>query len=851
MKGSEAKLVSYMQGSDKRFIIPVYQRNYDWRNENCKQLYDDLIAIIRKRRSSHFFGSLVSVHNDGEFNEYLIIDGQQRLTTISLLMLAMYNLMKAGVVSPSQSNLADKIYKTYLIDEWQEDDTRIKLKPVKNDSNAFDLLFKDEEDYIQSSNLTINYNYFYSRIQKEEISIDELYSAITKLEIINITLNKDDNPQLIFESLNSTGLALSEGDKIRNYILMGLPTKEQNDYYEKYWNKIELCTNYDVSLFMRDYLSVKQQAIPSMNKVYTTFKSYVEENSIGTETLLKDLLSYAKRYEMLLKGKTKDKRLDACIYRLNRLETTVTRPFFLEVLRMMSEGTPTLSLSDACEIFILTENYLFRRNICDLPTNALNKIFLMLHREIIRFDGTEADYLEKFKYALLSKTERGRFPNNDEFSNALGTRQIYQMNIKNKAYILERFENYGIDEDKDIYRHLDEGTYSIEHIMPQHLTPQWVSVLGDDYEEIHETWLHRLSNLTLTAYNSKYSNNSFIDKRDMDKGFRQSGLRMNTWIASKEKWTLDELEERSEMLVTRALTIWPAPETAFQPSEKQLDSYTLEDDVDLSGREIVRFVYKNTEHPVDSWITMMAQILRILHEEDKSVLTYLAHTHNPDDELDSYVSDNPSNLRGALEIEKNIYLERNTSTSTKLSVLKKFFKIYGKNPEELVFYLKDQNRDKEADEAGTRYETRRRYWNLALKQIKTAHGEDGSFKNVTTSKQYWISGAIGIRGFSISCVAKMNNASVELVLAKSNRDLNKSAYDYLFVRKNEVEAKLGITLNWWRFEEGKASYVDYTIEDIGIRDETGWTQMAKFHAEWSRKFYDVFVPLLQQWDMMK
>ena len=215
--------------------------------------------------------------------------------------------------------------------------------------------------------------------------------------------------------------------------------------------------------------------------------------------------------------------------------------------------------------------------------------------------------------------------------------------------------------------------------MPQHLTPQWVSVLGDDYEEIHETWLHRLSNLTLTAYNSKYSNNSFIDKRDMDKGFRQSGLRMNTWIASKEKWTLDELEERSEMLVTRALTIWPAPETAFQPSEKQLDSYTLEDDVDLSGREIVRFVYKNTEHPVDSWITMMAQILRILHEEDKSVLAYLAHTHTPDDELDSYVSDNPSDLRGALEIEKNIYLERNTSTSTKLSILKKFFKIYGRS----------------------------------------------------------------------------------------------------------------------------------------------------------------------------
>lgn len=850
MKGSEAKLVSYMQGSDKRFIIPVYQRNYDWRIENCKQLYDDLIAIIRKERSSHFFGSIVSVHSDGEFNEYLIIDGQQRLTTISLLMLAMYNLMKAGIITPAQSNLADKIYKTYLIDEWQEEDTRIKLKPVKNDSAAFGVLFKDEEDYIQGSNLTVNYNYFYSRIQKEEISIDELYSAITKLEIINITLNKDDNPQLIFESLNSTGLALSEGDKIRNYILMGLPTKEQNEYYEKYWNKIELCTSYDVSSFMRDYLSVKQQAIPSMSRVYVTFKAYVEENRIETEELLKDLLDYAKWYEILLKAKTEDKKLNACIYRLNRLETTITRPFFLEMLRMMAKGSPALSLQDAREVFLLTENYLFRRSICDLPTNALNKIFLMLHREIIRFDGTEADYLEKFKYALLSKPERGRFPNNDEFSESMGTRQIYLMNIKNKAYILERFENYGIDEDKDIYRHLDEGTYSIEHIMPQHLTPQWVSALGDDYEDIHETWLHRLANLTLTAYNSKYSNNSFSDKRDMDKGFRQSGLRMNTWIAQQEKWTLAELEERCEMLVSRALTIWPMPETSYRPAEKQLDSYTLEDDVDLSGREIVRFGYKNTEQPVDSWITMMAQILKILHAEDKSVLARLAHTDNPDDELNDYISDNPADLRGALEIDQNIYLERNTSTSTKLSVLKKFFKAYGQNPEELVFYLKDQNRDQEAEEAGTRYEIRRRYWAFALEQIKSAHGSERSFQNVTTSKQYWISGAIGINGFSITCEAKMNKAAVELVLGKSNRDVNKSAYDYLFARKDEIEAALGIPLNWWRFE-GKSSYVDYNIEGIGISDETSWTQMAKFHAEWSKKFYDVFVPLLQQWNAMR
>lgn len=845
MKGNEAKLVSYMQGADKRFVIPVYQRNYDWRVENCKQLYDDLIKIIRSDRKSHFFGSIVSVHSDGEYNEFLIIDGQQRLTTISLLMLAMYNLMKAGIITPAQSNLSDKIYKTYLIDEWQEGETRIKLKPVKNDSKAFVMLFKNAEDYVQESNLTINYNYFYSRIQKEEITVDELYTAITRLEIINITLNQDDNPQLIFESLNSTGLALSEGDKIRNFILMGLPTKEQAEYYDNYWNRIEICTNYDVSLFIRDYLSVKQQAIPSMNKVYITFKSYVEDGDIQTEVLLRDMLDYAKRYEILLRRKTADKSLNACIERLNRLETTVTRPFFLEVLRLWEEKT--LSPDEVREIFLFTESYLFRRTICDLPTNALNKIFLMLHKEVLRFDDNADRYLAKFKYALLAKSDRGRFPTDAEFIEAFSARQVYQMNSKNKIYILERFENFGTVEDKDIYRHVDDDTYSVEHIMPQHLTPAWVEDLGANYEEIHTIWLHRLANLTLTAYNAKYSNSSFKEKRDMPNGFRESGLRMNTWIAQQEKWTLAELESRNENLMRRALEIWAMPATDYKPAEKQLDSCTLDDDVDLSGREIARFEYRNTEQPVSSWIAMMEQILKILHEEDRSVLTVLAHTHDAENDF-AYISDNPAKLRVALEIDNGIYVERNTSTSTKISVLRKLFKAYGRNPEDLVFYLKEASEDKTAEEAGTRYELRRRYWTFALDYIKAAHGSKGAFSNVNPSKENWISGFFGISGFNISCVANQDESRVELVLVKTDKLLNKSAYDYLYARRAEIESKLGASLNWLRSDETKTSYVSYKLSDVSIANETDWLQMARFHAEWSKKFYDTLVPHLKLWN---
>ena len=847
MKGSEAKLLHYMEGAKKRFVIPVYQRNYDWNKENCKQLYDDLVKVVKQQRNSHFFGSIVSSYiPNGRYTEYLIIDGQQRLTTVSLLLLAMYNLIKEEKVHPLTETMAQEILENYLVDKYQPKETRIKLKPVKNDRAAFEKLFDDEDENDKQSNLTYNYEYFYDRIQKEEISIEDLYDALFRLMIINIELTADDDPQLIFESLNSTGLALSEGDKIRNFILMGLPAQKQNDYYEKYWNKIELCTNYDVSLFVRDYLSIKQLAIPSLSKIYATFKPYVEEQEIDTEMLLKDLLAYAKRYEILLRGGTEDKALNACIQRLNRLETTITRPFFLEILRIKEEGM--LTLNEVRNIFLFTENYLFRRSICDLPTNALNKIFLMLHREISRYSGLEDGYFEKFKYALLSKTDRGRFPRDDEFAEALGEKQIYLMNIKNKAYILERFENYGIVEDKDIYRHLDDGTYSIEHIMPQNLTPAWVEALGkDDYLEIHEKWLHRLANLTLTAYNSKYSNNSFADKRDREEGFKQSGLRMNTWIAQQEKWTLEELEARRDMLVSQALKIWPLPQTDFKPEEKQLDSYTLEDDVDFSGREILRFGFKNTEQPVDSWITMQCQVLMMLHAEDKAVLTRLANMTNSDDGLSDYVSTNPALLRGALELEPGLFLERNTSTNTKISMLRKFFKAFGQNPEELVFYLKDLDADRRAEEVGTRYEIYRKYWDFALVRIKSAHGPEGSFRNVNTSKGSWISGGIGINSFSIQCTAKTKWATVDICLGKRDKEKNKAAFDYLLSHKEEIEQKLGVALNWWRLDEKKAAYVTMTLDNVSIDDENSWDKMADFHAEWSKKFYDVIVPLLREW----
>ena len=836
MKGAETMLVKFLEGSDKRFVIPVYQRNYDWKMGNCRQLYDDLVKVAQRQRKSHFFGSIVSVYNpDGANEEFQIIDGQQRLTTVSLLLLAMHNLLRQGIIASEAENLPEQIYKKYLVDEWKPKETRIKLKPVKNDQAVLKQLFDETTEQSSTSNLVVNYNYFYERIQKEEISVDSLFDAIRRLQIISITLNQDDNPQLIFESLNSTGLALSEGDKIRNYILMGLPTEQQQEFYEKYWNKIEECTDYQIDAFIRDYLSVKQQSTPIMNKIYFAFKHYVEEIGQDTETLLKDVLNYARLYATLLRGDTADdKRLAACINRLNRLETTVTRPFFLEVLRMKREGT--LSTDDAVQIFLVTENYLFRRTICDVPTNALNKIFLLLHKEIIGYDGSADRYVDKFVYALRSKRERARFPGDKEFSDAFGSRDIYRMNGKNRAYIMERLENFGTSEDKDVYRHLDDGEYSVEHIMPQHLTPAWRDELGEDYAAIHETWLHRAANLTLTAYNPKLSNSTFAEKRDMkDFGFKESGLRMNQKIAQKARWGLAELTERNDYLCKRALAIWNAPETDFVPLVKQFDYCTLEDDTDLTGRTITRFVYRGAEQPVESWADMFNQVVRLLYSEDKSVMTRLSYANG---NAPIYVSRNKENLRKFFEIGDGIYVERNTSTEMKRSVLRRLFKEHDVEPSELVFYLSDSLEEK-AEEKESRYELRKRYWAYALPEIKREN--KGPFSNVNPSKDNWVNGFFGIGGFSLACVANFGEARAELVFSKADNAENKKAYDAICSHKTEIEAALGEALIWDRGEDKKSCKIFRAMERVSIEKEDDWPTMARFHAKWTRRLYDAIV----------
>ena len=848
MKGSEAMLLGFMEGANNRYVIPVYQRKYDWKIENCSQLYEDLKKIIRKNRSSHFFGSICSqVIPNGSKIEFHIIDGQQRLTTITLLLLAMSNLVKSGRVKSEEEDLNEQILQRFVIAPWAKKDDKIKLLPVRGDRDALAKLFGPVEDYDRSSNLTINYQFFYDQVLREEVTVDELYDAINKLQIISVTLEPDDDPQLIFESLNSTGLALTEGDKIRNYILMGLSPQDQERFYDDYWTKIESCTMNDVSNFVRDYLSIKNLTTPTVNNVYREFKKYAEDAELPTETLLSDMLKYARFYERLLicRSGLNCRELDDCLYRLKRLEIVVTRPFFMEVFRLNQEQK--LSDKEVLQIFEIIENYLFRRNICEVPTNALNKIFLNLNKEIYRYDNTPNSYVDKMIYALLSKKESGRFPDDKEFTEALETKAVYQMRGKYKAYLFERLENYGTIEAKDVYTQLDNSVYTIEHIMPQHLSPAWVESLGPNAEEIHATWLHRLANLTLTGYNPSLSNNPFNEKRDAEKyGYKASGLRMNQKIAQKESWGLLELEERNAELIAYAKTIWSLPATTFVPAEKEFDSCTLDDEnVDLTGRDIVKYSYQNSEQPVTSWADMLEHIIKYLHQRDKSVLSSLAYSQSSTTDLTVYVSTDPNKLRSPFKVDESIYFEKGTSTLLKMSILRRLFALYDLDPMDLVFYLRDEESDKAADES--RYELRKRYWTYALPIIQQAHSHRGSFGNVMPGTSNWCSGYFGVGGFSISCVANYDEAWVGLWMSSSDAAKNKKGFDLIYAHKDEIEREIGnYDLSWARADEHKASWISYTLKGVSITKEEDWPRMAKFQAEWSAKIADAMIPYLAE-----
>lgn len=694
MKGDAKQLIEFLDGAKNRYIIPVYQRNYDWTEKQCKQLFDDLIQIVKENRKNHFFGSIVSSHaTNGSKSDYLIIDGQQRITTISLLFTAMVNLLKNGTIKSDNETLQQELEETFLIDKYRKEERKLRLKPIKDDMEAFDKLLNNS-DFVIGSNITINYYFFVEEIKKMEISIDELYDAISKLEIIDIFVEDDENPQLIFESLNSTGLDLSEADKIRNFILMRLDNTKQEFFYETYWNKIEKLTcldgskEYKVSEFIRHYLTLITKRIPNINDVYFIFKNYVnkemkEGRTSDCENILCDMLKYAYIYNKILNGKFVSDKISKILKRLNHIDMTVIYPFFLAFFELFEEQK--ITEDEAIKVLSCIESFIFRRMICPgYATNALNKIFSTLHYDVEKHVDLDNSYSSILIYILENKTGSAGFPTDMEFIQALREQNIYRMQKKNKEYLFDRFENDDSIEYVSIIELMNKGDLSIEHIMPQTLSQQWIQILGENYQEIHSSKLHTLGNLTLTGYNSNYSNKIFIEKRDCEKGFKESGLRLNRDLCNLEKWGLQEINERCEKLINKALKMWNYPKTDFLPKINAVDEISLEMADNLTGRILCSYMYGDSqEHKCNSWVEMFINVLVQMYSENPSAIRRLA-------ENKSYVhiTYNDTEISNDwAKIATDLYVYKSNSTSAKLSILNKVFDESGTDKSELILKL--------------------------------------------------------------------------------------------------------------------------------------------------------------------
>lgn len=692
MKGEAQLLIRYFDGSDKRFIIPLYQRNYDWKEENCEQLFQDLVKLCNSDRISHFFGSIVSTIEKGSEDRY-IIDGQQRITTVSLLLIAMVNAVKEGVMQSEDPKLTEKIFKKYLVDEYQEDERKVKLKPIKKDMQAFDaLLFSPKDKFVKGSNVTRNYNFFYDKIQHCGLTLDQLFGAIKKLEVINIKLEENDDPQLIFESLNSTGLDLSEADKIRNYLLMSLSPAEQDDLYTRFWNPIEENTSYKPTPFVRDYLTMKQGKIGRLDDIYVIFKGYAEALQISREELMSDMFHYAKIYHEIEQAATEDKRINSKLQELKTLDSTVAFPFYMAFFDYArKEGMMGESIY---EVISLVEDYWARRIICNFPSNALNKVFATLHRDVINVlekaasneESKQPSYYEALVYILLKKSGAAMFPNDELVRDEFATRQVYKMPPATRMFILERMENQDSKERHDVVRQLTEKEITIEHIMPQTLSSNWKAALGDDWERIHQQYLHTMANITLTGYNSQYSNLAFKDKRDMDKGFNDSAFRLNNFVKNCEKWTEDELKIRQKELLKIFMKLWPMPTKSFEPVKVEADAAALDDeDIDFTGKKLQAYRYRDIRYSVNTWKEMLIQICGHVLQEKHSTIEWMCANESHG------FSHTPEEWRK--ELDRGIYVWTDNSTATKIGILKGMFDECNIPQSELVFEFRPEENE--------------------------------------------------------------------------------------------------------------------------------------------------------------
>lgn len=626
MKATETKLLDFLQQSPQ-FVIPIYQRTYSWTERECRKLWEDIVRTGNDDEiSAHFVGSIVyiqaGVYQVARKSQLLVIDGQQRLTTVMLLLEALAR--RVGEDEPLEEFSAAHIRTYYLLNPLAKAERRFKLLLTQTDKHSLLAVLQQRSQPPEPSRrVADNFAFFEERLRDGKTDVAAVCKGLAKLLIVDISLERNhDNPQLIFESMNSTGRELTQADLIRNFVLMGLEPDLQARLYEEYWRPMEVDfgqeaygTHFDG--FMRHYLTLKTGEIPKLRAVYEAFKSFARMPAMeaeGIEHLVADVRDYAAYYCAMALGKEQDKNLKEAFHDLRELRVDVAYPLLLELYADYAQGT--IAPADFVRAVRLVEAYVFRRAVCAIPTNSLNKTFATFSKEM-----DKDRYLESIQAHFLTMPSYRRFPADSEFKRELCKRDLY--NFRSRSYWLRRIENHGRKERVEV------AEYTVEHIMPQNesLPAAWREALGADWRQVQETWLHTLGNLTLTGYNAEYSDRPFQEKRDMQGGFRESPLRLNAGVGAANTWDAAAIQSRAVHLAELAVTVWPAPSLpaavleTFQKKVAQPAGYTLADHPQLHVESLMRPLFDDFRRRVLSLNSCVSEAIL------KHYIAYKAETN--------------------------------------------------------------------------------------------------------------------------------------------------------------------------------------------------------------------------------
>lgn len=679
MKVTETKIDKFLANNGTAFVIPVYQRDYEWKEAQCKQLLQDIMRV-GESNDTHFIGSIVyiqdGVYSASDLTQLTIIDGQQRLTTITLIYIALYHIAKQF----NDPQLVDKIYETYLINKFEAEEEKLKLKPTENNKKAFKHIM-DADVFKEYSRIVENFNYFKSHINQDKFDI--IQNGLSKLIFVDVSLDREkDDPQKIFESLNSTGLKLEQADLIRNFILMKLKQDEQKRIYETYWEKIEKLA-YDetlnvkkVSDFIRDYLTLKMGRIPNKDKVYFEFKNKYDSSLGDLEVVLKELKSLAQFYNKLINpSKEDDQDIRVKLQYIKRLEAHVTFPFIMKVYEDFANQL--IKKEIFLSVLATVESFIFRRFIVGIETKTLNTIFMNLYGKI-----KPEDYLSSIQKSLLKGKISQYFPRDHDVEKALKEKNVYTIRSKNRSHLFERLENF---KNKEPVAIEGNSEITLEHIFPQNPDEEWAKILDESERRfIKENLINTIGNLTLSGNNGALGNKSFLKKKVMnvegkEQGYQFSRLWLNRDLSKKNQWGKADIEERSLLMAKRFIQIWTCP--------------NVQDEVDIVHEEVNIFDAEDPKCKKLEHVVFFDEKLDITTPTDlyRQVFATLMDLH-PEALISSEISpklglcQTRDALRSPTEINSSYFIETNMDSRNKFELIKAALTLLGYKDELFIKY---------------------------------------------------------------------------------------------------------------------------------------------------------------------